>query len=98
MPKKTSPAPVKLAVIGGSGLYQIPGIKDVKEVRVKTPFGDPSDAIIVGELSGVRCAFLPRHGLPGTASCPARSPSGPTCGRSSPWASSASWPWGPAAP
>lgn len=54
--------PVKLAVIGGSGLYDIPGIKDLKEVRVKTPFGAPSDAIMVGELSGVRCAFLPRHG------------------------------------
>jgi 5'-methylthioadenosine phosphorylase len=62
MPKKPSAQPVKLAVIGGSGLYQIPGIQNLKEVRVKTPFGDPSDAIMVGELSGVRCAFLPRHG------------------------------------
>jgi 5'-methylthioadenosine phosphorylase len=61
-PSKKSSSPVKVAVIGGSGLYDIPGIKGLKEVRVKTPFGDPSDAIMVGELSGVRCAFLPRHG------------------------------------
>ena len=50
-----------VGVIGGSGLYQIEGIQDVKEVEVKTPFGDPSDSIVVGNLSGVRCAFLPRH-------------------------------------
>jgi 5'-methylthioadenosine phosphorylase len=63
MAKKTSlPEPVKIAVIGGSGLYEIPGIEDLKEVRVKTPFGDPSDALMVGRLEGVRCAFLPRHG------------------------------------
>lgn len=55
-------APVKIAVIGGSGLYDIPGIEDVETVRVETPFGDPSDAITVGHLAGVRCAFLPRHG------------------------------------
>ena len=53
---------IRFAVIGGSGLYEIPGIEDVKEIRVKTPFGDPSDAIVVGKLAGVRCAFLPRHG------------------------------------
>jgi 5'-methylthioadenosine phosphorylase len=54
--------PVKIAVIGGSGLYDIPGIEGLSGVRVKTPFGDPSDEIMVGTLSGVRCAFLPRHG------------------------------------
>ena len=52
----------RLGVIGGSGLYQIEGLTDVEEVRVKTPFGDPSDAIVVGSLGGVRVAFLPRHG------------------------------------
>lgn len=52
----------KIAVIGGSGLYQIEGIKDVKETRVATPFGNPSDVIVIGELEGVSCAFLPRHG------------------------------------
>jgi 5'-methylthioadenosine phosphorylase len=51
----------KLGVIGGSGLYEIEGLKDVKEVRVKTPFGDPSDAIIVGTLGKTKIAFLPRH-------------------------------------
>jgi len=52
----------RLGVIGGSGLYQIEGLSDVKEVRVKTPFGDPSDAIVLGTLEGERVAFLPRHG------------------------------------
>jgi 5'-methylthioadenosine phosphorylase len=52
----------KIGVIGGSGIYDIEGIADVKEVRVKTPFGDPSDAIKVGRLDGVEVAFLPRHG------------------------------------
>lgn len=57
-----SPAPVDLAVIGGSGLYAMPGLTDVSEVRITTPFGDPSDAIVIGTLSGRRVAFLPRHG------------------------------------
>src|SRR4030043_1999925 len=51
----------KLGVIGGSGLYEIEGLADVKEVRVKTPFGDPSDAIMVGTLGKTKIAFLPRH-------------------------------------
>jgi 5'-methylthioadenosine phosphorylase len=54
--------PVRIAVIGGSGIYEIEGIEGLQEVRVTTPFGDPSDAIAIGTLSGVRCAFLPRHG------------------------------------
>jgi 5'-methylthioadenosine phosphorylase len=53
---------VKLGVIGGSGLYDIEALKDVKEYQIKTPFGDPSDAIVVGTLAGQRVAFLPRHG------------------------------------
>jgi len=53
--------PVRTAVIGGSGVYEIEGLDDVREVNVKTPFGDPSDTIVTGTLSGVRCAFLPRH-------------------------------------
>jgi len=52
----------KIGIIGGSGLYQMPELKEVEEVRVETPFGDPSDAFIVGTLEGVRVAFLPRHG------------------------------------
>ncbi|MBN1822874.1 MAG: S-methyl-5'-thioadenosine phosphorylase [Endomicrobiales bacterium] len=51
-----------VAVIGGSGLYEIDGIEDVKTVKVKTPFGRTSDDIVVGSLGGVRCAFIPRHG------------------------------------
>jgi 5'-methylthioadenosine phosphorylase len=51
-----------IGIIGGSGLYQMPELKDVEEVRVETPFGAPSDAFIVGTLEGVRVAFLPRHG------------------------------------
>nr|MBC7243741.1 S-methyl-5'-thioadenosine phosphorylase [Chloroflexota bacterium] len=51
-----------LGVIGGSGVYDIEALQDVKEVQIKTPFGDPSDAIVLGTLAGVRVAFLPRHG------------------------------------
>ena len=52
----------KIGIIGGSGLYQMPELKDVEEVSVGTPFGPPSDAFIVGTLEGERVAFLPRHG------------------------------------
>ena len=52
----------KIGVIGGSGLYEIEGMTEVKEVRLKTPFGDSSDAIAIGSLEGTRIAFLPRHG------------------------------------
>ncbi|HEY9405158.1 MAG TPA: S-methyl-5'-thioadenosine phosphorylase [Pyrinomonadaceae bacterium] len=52
----------KIGIIGGSGLYQMPELKDIEEVRVETPFGSPSDAFIVGTLEGARVAFLPRHG------------------------------------
>lgn len=51
-----------LAVIGGSGFYHMEGISDVEEVKVSTPFGEPSDAITIGTLEGERVAFLPRHG------------------------------------
>ncbi len=53
---------VKLAVIGGSGLYDMEALTDVTEYKLKTPFGDPSDAIVVGTLAGRRVGFLPRHG------------------------------------
>jgi len=53
---------VHFGVIGGSGVYEIDGITDVVEILPATPFGRPSDAITVGTISGVRCAFLPRHG------------------------------------
>jgi 5'-methylthioadenosine phosphorylase len=53
---------VKIAIIGGSGLYHMAGLTDTREVRVKTPFGDPSDAIVIGTLENERVAFLARHG------------------------------------
>jgi 5'-methylthioadenosine phosphorylase len=51
-----------LGVIGGSGLYDMPGIEDVQRVSVQTPFGLPSDDLIVGTLDGTRTVFVPRHG------------------------------------
>jgi 5'-methylthioadenosine phosphorylase len=53
---------VKIGIIGGSGLYHMDGLTDTREVRVKTPFGDPSDAFVIGTLEGQRVAFLARHG------------------------------------
>jgi 5'-methylthioadenosine phosphorylase len=55
-------AEAKVGVIGGTGLYQLEGMTKVKELKLKTPFGEPSDAIILGEIDGVKAAFLPRHG------------------------------------
>ena len=52
----------KIGVIGGSGLYQMEGMTDVEEVEVETPFGRPSDVIMIGNVEGVPMAFLPRHG------------------------------------
>ncbi|NJL05756.1 MAG: S-methyl-5'-thioadenosine phosphorylase [Chloroflexaceae bacterium] len=51
-----------IGVIGGSGLYGMHDLTDVEEVRLHTPYGDPSDAYIIGTLAGQRVAFLPRHG------------------------------------
>src|SRR5712664_1337346 len=58
---RTGSEPVRIGVIGGSGLYNMPGLENAREVRVKTPFGDPSDALVVGQLEGKRVAFLARH-------------------------------------
>ncbi|MBE7515640.1 MAG: S-methyl-5'-thioadenosine phosphorylase [Chloracidobacterium sp.] len=52
----------KIGIIGGSGLYQMPELENVREQFIETPFGAPSDAFIFGELNGVTVAFLPRHG------------------------------------
>ncbi|UOA26678.1 S-methyl-5'-thioadenosine phosphorylase [Pseudosulfitobacter sp. DSM 107133] len=54
--------PTRIAVIGGSGIYDIDGLKDAKWVQVATPWGKPSDQILTGTLDGVEMAFLPRHG------------------------------------
>lgn len=51
-----------VGVIGGSGLYQIDGISNVKEVKIETPFGDPSDVYFTGTLENIPVVFLPRHG------------------------------------
>ncbi|MEF3046192.1 S-methyl-5'-thioadenosine phosphorylase [Pseudotabrizicola sp. L79] len=51
-----------IGVIGGSGLYQIDGLEGASWVKVKTPWGKPSDEVLVGRLNGVAMAFLPRHG------------------------------------
>ena len=51
-----------IGIIGGSGLYQIEEMTEVRETRMATPFGSPSDAVITGRLEGTRVAFLPRHG------------------------------------
>jgi len=54
--------PARVAVIGGSGFYEMESLTEPEEVRQSTPFGDPSDSIVLGTLHGVRMAFLPRHG------------------------------------
>jgi len=52
----------RIGIIGGSGLYKMEGMIGIEKTKVNTPFGEPSDAIILGNLEGVRVAFLPRHG------------------------------------
>ena len=58
-----STGPIRAAVIGGSGFYQMEGLGDVEQLYVDTPFGTTSDAITAGTLDGQRVAFLPRHGV-----------------------------------
>jgi len=53
---------IRIGVVGGSGLYQMDGMKVLEERWIETPFGLPSDAYIIGELEGRKIAFLPRHG------------------------------------
>jgi len=53
---------VRIGMIGGSGLYQMPELTNVEEVHVDTPFGSPSDSFVIGTLENERVAFLPRHG------------------------------------
>jgi 5'-methylthioadenosine phosphorylase len=59
---RTTEAVAEIGVIGGSGLYSMNGLTETREIRVKTPFGEPSDAFVVGTLEGKRFAFLARHG------------------------------------
>ena len=53
---------VKIGVIGGSGIYEVEGITETHKKKIRTPFGDPSDEIVIGNLEGIPVAFLPRHG------------------------------------
>ncbi len=53
---------IRIGVIGGSGVYDLPGLEDVEEVAISTPFGEPSDHYILGSIHGQRVAFLARHG------------------------------------
>ncbi len=53
---------VRIGIIGGSGLYNMPELHDIREQRIDTPFGAPSDSILIGTLRGQQIAFLPRHG------------------------------------
>lgn len=55
-------AQAKIGIIGGSGLYKMDALTDIEEIQIDTPFGRPSDALIVGTLEGTRVAFLARHG------------------------------------
>jgi 5'-methylthioadenosine phosphorylase len=55
-------AQAEIGIIGGSGLYSMPGFSDVNEVKLQTPFGDPSESYVIGVLEGRRVAFLARHG------------------------------------
>ena len=57
-----SGAQATIGIIGGSGLYSMSGLTNTREIRVKTPFGEPSDALVLGTLEGRRVAFLARHG------------------------------------
>ncbi len=52
----------EIGIIGGSGLYSMPGLSDLREITVSTPFGEPSDAFVLGTLEGRKVAFLARHG------------------------------------
>ena len=59
MPSAKPPTSVRIAVIGGSGIYEIEGMKVLRRVHPTTPFGKPSDPITIGDYHGIRCAFLP---------------------------------------
>ncbi len=51
-----------IGVIGGSGVYEIEGLQDATWTQIDSPFGAPSDAVLIGHLDGVKMVFLPRHG------------------------------------
>jgi 5'-methylthioadenosine phosphorylase len=61
-PRRRQQPSAQLGIMGGSGLYSMPGLEGAREVKLRTPFGNPSDALVVGTMSGRRVAFLARHG------------------------------------
>jgi 5'-methylthioadenosine phosphorylase len=61
-PARAKGAIAEIGIIGGSGLYSMSGLTGTREIKVKTPFGNPSDAFVIGTLEGKRVAFLARHG------------------------------------
>jgi 5'-methylthioadenosine phosphorylase len=62
MTRQGNTARADIGIIGGSGLYDVEGLRKVKECSIKTPFGAPSDTVLLGEMDGIRIAFLSRHG------------------------------------
>jgi 5'-methylthioadenosine phosphorylase len=60
--KRSGKPAAEIGIIGGSGLYSMAGLEGAREFRIKTPFGEPSDALVIGTLEGRRVAFLSRHG------------------------------------
>lgn len=62
MSARSTAARAEVGIIGGSGLYSLEAIEEVREIRVSTPFGDPSDALVVGRIGELMVAFIPRHG------------------------------------
>jgi 5'-methylthioadenosine phosphorylase len=60
--QKKGNAPIRIGIIGGSGLYSMAGLTEARELRVKTPFGVPSETLVTGALEGQRVVFLARHG------------------------------------
>lgn len=61
--KPSGKSTAEIGVIGGSGVYEMDGLRKVRKAALRTPFGRPSDAYVLGELNGRRLAFLPRHGV-----------------------------------
>ncbi len=62
MKKQKLPNDIKIGIIGGSGVYNIEDLKNIREYSINTPFGKPSEKIVVGEIESKKVAFLPRHG------------------------------------
>lgn len=89
MSERATTTRAEIGVIGGSGFYQL--LTDTEQVRIDTPYGEPSDAVSAGTIAGRRVAFIPGTAVT-TESLPTRSTIGRTCGRCGPSACVRSWP------